>query len=340
MESNRRIVLNERPRYIIPTANCFGLEACPVPEPGAGELRVRTLWLGMEPYLLSKVKKASPEAEPVRLGDAMVGPAVGRVETSSTPDYKPGDIVYGLWAWQDHALVQTSRVRRIPADLKKPSHHLGPLGYAGFGAYIAVLDLGAVQPGETVLIGTASGGFGQIAGQIARLKGARVVGVAGGPEKCRVAVERFGYDLCIDHHARDLPERLKQACPNGVDVYLETIGGKVLDAVVPLFNVHARMVVCGLMSLYATGTLPDGPDRTMLLLNQAIVKRLKIYGLSTFDHLGRRYNEFKREMIDWIDSGKVKPLDYVVEGLEHAPDALQAMFEGRTLGKTIVHVAD
>lgn len=340
MDTNRRIVLSERPRYIIPTTNCFELEKVATPEPADGELLVRTMWLGMEPYLLGKVKRASTEANPIKLGDAMVGPAVGRIEASRHTDYRPGDLVYGLWAWQDHAIVHSSRTRKVPPELKRPSYHLGPLGYSGFGAYVAILDLGAAQPGETVVIGTATGGLGQIAGQLARLKGCRVVGIAGGPEKCRLAFDRFGYDVCIDHDARDFAEQLKSACGKGIDVYVETIGGKVLDAVVPLFNVHGRMVVCGLMELYSVGSLPDGPDRTMLLLNQAIVKRLRISGLSIFDHLRRRYNDFKREMVGWIDNGQIKPMEYIVEGLENAPKALQDMFEGKNRGKTVVKIAD
>lgn len=340
MRTNRRVVLAERPRYIIPTANCFELEKAPVPEPGEGELLVRTLWLGMEPYLLGKVKRASAEAEPVDIGQPMVGPGVGRVEVSRDANYQPGDLVYGLWAWQDYAVVHSSRTRKVPADLRRPSYHLGALGYSGFGAYIAVTDLGAAKAGETLVVGAATGGFGQIAGQLAKLKGCRTVGFAGGKEKCRLAMEQFGFDACIDHEARDLAEQLKRACPKGIDIYLETVGGAALDAVVPLFNVHGRMVVCGLMSLYATGVLPDGPDRTMLLLNQAIIKRLKISGLSSFDHLKRRYNEFKREMIGWIDSGQIKPMEYIVEGLENAPTALQNMFEGKNRGKTVVRVAD
>jgi NADPH-dependent curcumin reductase CurA len=340
MQTNRCIILDERPRYIIPTANCFRLDKAPVPEPRSGEILVRTLWLGMEPYLLGKVKRASAEAEPVALGAPMVGPAVGRVERAAGGEYRPGDIVYGLWAWQDYAITPAVRTRKVPDDLRRPSYHLGALGYSGFGAYLAINDLGATKAGDTVLIGTATGGLGQIAGQLARLKGARAVGIAGGAQKCAIAVERFGYDACVDHDAKDFNARLKSACGRGVDVYLETIGGHVLDGVVPLFNLHARMIVCGLMSLYSSGSLPDGPDRTMVLLNQAIIKRLEIRGLSVFDHLKRRYNDFKREMVGWIDSGDVKPYEDVVEGLENAPRALQDLFEGKNQGKSVVKVSD
>lgn len=340
MEINRRIVLAERPRYIIPTVNCFRMEQGAVPVPQEGQVLLRTQWLSMDPYLLSKVKRASPQADPVALGDVMVGPTVGRVVTSKHPAYKAGDLVSGFWGWQDYAISDGTRMRKLPLDLKRPSHMLGALGYSGFGAYVALLELGAAKPGETAVIGTATGGLGQIAGQLAKLKGIRAVGIAGGPEKCRIATERFGYDACIDHHSRHFAEALKAACPKGVDVYVETIGGKVFDGVLPLFNLNARMVICGLMAMYAAGGLPPGPDRTMEVMNEVLLKRLQIKGMVTQDFMGRLYHDFKLQMISWINSGQIKPMEYIVEGLEQAPEALQGMFEGRNLGKPLVHVAD
>lgn len=340
MQSNRRIVLEERPRYVIPTANCFRMESCSVGEPGNGELLIRTHWLGMEPYLLGKVKRASAQAEPIKLGDPMIGPAVGRVESSRHPDYAAGDLVYGLWAWQDYAVTSGTYVRKIPAELRRPSYALGALGYSGFGAYLALLDLGAAKPGETVVIGAASGGMGQILGQIARIRGIRAVGIAGGPEKCRLATERFGFAACVDRREHRIPEQLKAACPNGIDVYVETIGGWVFDGAMPLLNLRGRVVVCGLMAMYAAAGLPDGPDRTMLLLNEINLKRLEVKGLVVFDHMKRRYSEFKREMLGWLESGEVKPLEWIVEGLEHAPEALQNVFESKNRGKTVVRIAE
>lgn len=339
MDTNRSIVLAERPRYVIPTANCFRLERGPAPSPADGQVLLRTQWLGMEPYLLGKVKRASGQA-PVKLGEVMVGPAVGRVEASKHPEYGPGDVVTGLWGWQDHALSDSAYIRKVPADLGQTSYMVGALGYSGFGAWISINDLAAVQPGETVVIGAASGGMGQIVGQMARLKGYRAVGIAGGPEKCRIAVERFGFDVCVDRHARDLAEQLRAACGKGIDVYIETTGGEVFDAVQPRLNLRARIVVAGLMSMYAASALPDGPDRTMLLLNEINLKRLQVKGLVVFDHMKARYSDFKKEMVGWINSGQIRPMEYVVEGLEHAPDALQSMFEGKNRGKTVVHVGE
>lgn len=339
METNRRIVLAERPRYIIPTANCFRLDKAAVPAPKDGEVLLRTQWLGMEPYLLGKVKRSSGQA-PVQLGEVMVGPAVGQVEVSKHADYAVGDRVTGLWGWADRAISDSRHIRKLPADLKQASHMIGALGYSGFGAYIAVTELGAAQPGETVVIGAATGGMGQIVGQLAKIKGYRAVGIAGGPEKCKLAVERFGFDACVDRKSRTLAEDLRSACGRGIDVYVETQGGKVFMAVQPLLNLRARVVVAGLMSIYGSQGLHDGPDRTPLLMNDVNLKRLQIKGLVVFDHMKTRFSDFKKEMVGWINSGQIKPMEYVVQGLEHAPDALQAVFEGRNLGKTVVKVAD
>lgn len=339
MDSNRRIVLAERPRYVIPTANCFRLEKGPVPVPRGGEVLVRTQWLGMEPYLLGKVKRSSGQA-PVELGQVMVGPAVGRVEVSNHLEYQVGDRVTGLWGWADHAVTDSQHIRKLPPDLKQPSYMLGALGYSGFGAYLAVNDLGMAQAGETVVIGAATGGMGQIVGQMAKIKGYRAVGIAGGPEKCRLAVERLGFDVCVDRKSRTFAEDLRSACGRGIDVYIETQGGKVFLAVQPLFNLRARMVVAGLMAIYAAQGLHDGPDRVPLLMNDVNLKRLQIKGLVVFDHMKTRYSEFKKEMLGWINSGQIQPFEYVVQGLEHAPEALQAVFEGRNIGKTLVKLDD
>jgi NADPH-dependent curcumin reductase len=338
MQTHRRIVLAERPRYITPTANCFRLETSPVPDLRDGEVLLKTHWLGMEPYLLGKVKRASGPA-PVQLGQTMVGPAVGEVELSRHADYRAGDRVTGLWGWEEHAITQPRYIRKLPSELTRPSHALGALGYSGFGAWLALTDLAAAEPGETVVVGAATGGMGQMVGQIARLRGLRAVGIAGGVEKCRLAEDRFGFDACVDRHSRHFADELRSACGRGVDVYVETLGGKAFDAVLPLMNLRGRMIIAGLMALYAAQGLPDGPDRTMLLLNEINLRRLQVKGLVVFDHMKTRYSEFKREMLGWLASGEVTPLESVFEGLEHAPQALQWVFEGRNLGKTVVHVA-
>lgn len=270
----------------------------------------------------------------------MVGPAVGRVERSLHPDYAVGDQVYGLWSWQDHAVTGPAPIRKLPANLERASYALGILGYSGFCAYIALLHLGAAQAGETVVVGAATGGLGQMVGQIARIKGIRAVGVAGSAEKCRIAVERLGFDVCLDRHDRRLAEALTSACGKGVDVYIETVGGPVRDATLPLMNLRGRIVVCGLMSSYSGVGKDERPDQMAQLFNDINLKRLELRGMVVFDHMKTRYSDFKREVFDWLGSGQIRPLEYIVEGLEKAPVALQGVFEGRNLGKTLVHVSD
>lgn len=339
MNKNRRIVLEERPRYIIPTANCFRVETGSAPGPGAGEVLLQTLWLSMDPYLLSKVKRFSAQAEPIKLGGAMVGLSIARVVRSNHPDYSPGDLAMGFLPWQDYAVSDGTRVRKLTARLPRVQCALGALGYAGFTGYLAVLIAGQAKAGETVVIGSANSGAAQIAAQIARRQGARVVGVGLGRHQCPLPAAELGYDAYIDAGER-LADELKASCPKGVDLYIELVGGKVLDAVMPLLNLHARVVVCGLKALYTSDELPGGPDRTMLFLNEVMVKRLQVQGLVVFDYMKEHYAEFRKKMIGWINNGDLQLLEDVTEGLENAPRALQRMFESNNCGHVVVRVAD
>lgn len=337
---NRRVVLKERPRYLLPTTKIFRMETAAVPEPGPNQLLIRTLWLGMDPYLFSRVKQVSPQAKPVPIGEVMYGATVGRVEVSNRADFSVGDLVSGLWGWQDYVVSDGASISRIDSDIPQPSYVLGALGAAGFGAYLAVNDVLRVQAGETLTFGAAIGGLGQIAGQIGKLKGAHVVAVAGGAEKCRIAVEQLGFDACIDHHAEDFAERLGAAYPNGVDAFLVSTGGRMFDLAFPHMNFRGRLAVCGLMENYAMTSQPSGPDRTFLLLNEMLLKRLEFRGSLVLDHLKTsRFDDFKRDMKAWILGGQIKPLEHVTEGLEKAPEALQGLFEGRNIGKSVVRVA-
>ncbi|AXQ31083.1 NADP-dependent oxidoreductase [Solimonas sp. K1W22B-7] len=340
MTQNRRIVLAERPRYITPTANCFQLQSGALPQPGEGQLLVRTTWLSLDPYLHGRLKRTTAQAEPVKVGDVMVGATIGRIEQSRHPDYKAGDLVRGFWGWQDYAAVEPKRVHKLDPCLQQPSLALGTLGLPGFGAWLALRVLSPVKAGETVVIGTATGALGQTAGQIAKLMGCRVVGIAGGPEKCRLATERLGYDACVDHRQRDFADHLRAACPKGIDVYVETIGGKATSAVLRLCNLQARVTVAGLMSMITRQGSAEDALLADDFLNEVVNRRLSIRGLVTFDHIETHFGLFQDEMLAWIGDGRVKPVEHVVDGLEHAPSALQGLFEGRNLGKLIVKVAD
>ncbi|MDN5938238.1 MAG: zinc-binding dehydrogenase, partial [Salinisphaera sp.] len=257
--------------------------------------------------------------------------------------FQEGELVIGFWGWQDYALSDGSRLRKlsVEAELAHPSYALGVLGRSsGFAAYIAVEELIQPKAGETLVLGTATGALSQVAAQIAKLRGCRIVGASGSDERCRFAVSELGYDSCIPRGAKDLPHQLAAASPNGVDGYVETVGGVLLDAVLPLFNLNARLAVCGLMSMYTAAALPSGPDRTMVFLNQVIFKRLHVQGLVGNDYYRSHFASFQRAMSDWIQAGQVKPLEDVVESLEDAPRALQGIFEGRNLGKVVVRVGE
>lgn len=343
MSMNRRVILWERPRYIVPTANCFRMDTTSVPVPAQGELRIRTLWLGMDSMLYARVQRvSSQQGEPVKLKDAMVGPAVGRVEESRHPDYKVGELVSGFWEWQDYAISNGRRLRKLDFGIQRPSYALGPYGAPGFGAYIALEQIAVPKSGETVVVGTALGGLGQTAGQIAKLKGCRVVGISGTDEKCEIAVRRLGLDACINHEGKDFARQLMEACPNGIDVDIETVGGKTLEAVVPLLNINARIAACGLMGTphFGEPSFKGRYQNTMSFMYEIINRRVSVRGLVAFDHLRDKLQDFHRDMKAWIDSGALRPLEDVVDGLENAPAAFQDVFEGRNLGKRVVRIAD
>jgi NADPH-dependent curcumin reductase CurA len=278
-------------------------------------------------------------ATPLSLGDVMIGGTICRVEASRHPDYRDGDVVLAQTGWQEYALSDGAGLTKLDPAMPHLSHALGVLGMPGFTAYMGLLDIGAPQPGETVVVAAATGAVGSVVGQIARLKGCRVVGIAGGGEKCRYAVDELGFDACLDHRREDLAEQLAQACPEGIDIYFENVGGAVFDAVLPLLNTKARVPVCGLISLYNAEGLPEGPDRIPLLLRAVLSKRLKIQGFIIFSDYGHRYGEFLQEMTPWVEEGRIKYREDVVDGLENAPEAFMGLLEGRNFGKLIVRVA-
>jgi NADPH-dependent curcumin reductase CurA len=241
--------------------------------------------------------------------------------------------------WQDYCLSDGSGLTRLDPALPRPTYALGVLGMPGFTAYVGLLDIGRPLSGETVAVAAATGAVGSVVGQLAKLKGARAVGIAGGPEKCRFAVEELGFDACIDHRAEDFAARLKAACPGGIDVYFENVGPPVLDAVVPLLTVGARVPLCGVVSLYSAGAPPAGPDRSPALLRAILVKRLKVQGFIIFDHADRM-DAFMADMLPWVRDGRIRYREDVVDGLEQAPAAFVGMLTGRNFGKTVVKVAD
>ncbi len=337
--TNRRIVLAERPTGAPTDAN-FRMEESRIPSPGEGEVLLRTLYLSLDPYMRGRMSDAPSYAEPVPVGGVMEGGTVSRVEASRHPDYREGDLVVSYSGWQDYALSDGSGLVKLDPAMPRLSYALGVLGMPGFTAYMGLLDIGEPQAGETVSVAAATGAVGSVVGQIARLKGCRVVGIAGGPEKCAYAEAELGFDACIDHRSPDFPQRLAEACPRGIDVYFENVGGAVFDAVLPLLNPKARVPVCGLISQYNAERLPEGPDRTPLVMRAILTKRLKFQGFIIFSDYGDRFDEFLAQMSTWVAEGKIRYREDVVEGLENAPRAFMGLLEGRNFGKLVVRVSE
>ena len=335
---SRRIVLGSRP-VGAPTANNFRLEEARLPAPATGQLLLRTLFLSLDPYMRGRMSDAPSYAAPVALGEVMVGTTVSRVEASRHPDFAEGDLVLAQSGWQSRALSDGQRLLKLDPQLEHPSLALGVLGMPGFTAYMGLLEIGQPQPGETVVVGAASGAVGAVVGQIAKLKGCRVVGIAGGADKCGYVVDELGFDACIDRRRDDFAQRLAAACGKGIDVYFESVGGAVFDAVLPLLNSRARIPLCGLIAHYNDRALPSGPDRLALLTRTLLSKRIKMQGFIIFDDYGHRYSEFFAQMSAWLAAGQITFREDLVDELDNAPEAFIGLLEGRNFGKLIVRVA-
>lgn len=339
MQHNRRFLLASRP-HGEPTADNFRLEKVATPQPAAGQVLLRTVYLSLDPYMRGRMSDAPSYAPPVEIGEVMVGGTVSRVVASQHPDFKPGDWVLGYDGWQDYALSDGSGLRNLGPEQKHPSRLLGVLGMPGFTAYMGLLDIGQPKPGETLVVAAASGAVGSVVGQVAKLKGCRVVGVAGGKEKCRYVVEELGFDACVDHRAPDFAEQLAAACPQGIDIYYENVGGAVFDAVIPLLNTQARIPVCGIIAHYNATDLPAGPDRLPMLQGLILRKRIRMQGFIIFDDYAEGFGEFLQQMGEWVEQGKIKFREDLVDGLENAPQAFIGLLQGKNFGKLVIRVGD
>lgn len=336
---NRRIVLAARPRGL-PTARDFRLDHAPIPTPGEGQVLLRTLYLSLDPYMRNLMDEAGTRYAPgLALGQPMMGGTVSRVVASRHADFRPGELVLGNAGWQDYALADATSLVALDG-LAQPSLALGGLGMTGFTAYVGLLHIGQPKPGDTVVVAAATGAVGAVVGQIAKLKGAYVVGIAGGVDKCRHAVEQLGFDACLDHRTPELGARLAAACPAGIDVYFESVGGVVLDAVLPLLNDDARVPVCGVIAHYNDDAPPPGPDRRPQLLTTVLQKRIRLQGFIILDHYAERFATFRGDMQAWLDAGQITLREDRVDGLENAPAAFIGLLEGRNFGKLVVRVAE
>ena len=335
---NRRVVLAARP-VGAPKASDFRLEEASVPQPGPGQVLIKTYWLSLDPYMRGRMNAGPSYANAVPLGGVMVGRVVGEIVASENPDWKVGEHVFSeAVGWQEWGLSDGADLRRLDARVAPLSANLSVLGMPGLTAYVGTLDLGEAKAGETLVVSAATGAVGSLVGQIARIKGLRAVGIAGGPEKCRYAVETLGFDACLDHREPDLAGRLAAACPRGVDVLFENVGGDPFAATYPLLNPFSRIVICGWVSAYnASGPMP-GPDRLPQLAWDSIVRRFTWRGFVVGDHK-HRFAAFHSDVAGWIAEGKVAWREDVADGLENAVAAFQGLLEGRNFGKQLVRVA-
>jgi NADPH-dependent curcumin reductase CurA len=334
---NRQWTLANRP-VGAPSINNFNFVESDKPIPKQGELLLRTVFLSLDPYMRGRMNDAKSYAEPVAIDEIMVGGAVCRVEESNHPDYKVGEWVVSYSGWQDYAISDGVDLLKLGKEPTQPSYALGVMGMPGLTAYMGLLDIGQPKAGETVVVAAATGAVGSLVGQIAKLKGCKVVGIAGGAEKCRSAVEELGFDICLDHKSPDLAQQLEQACDAGIDVYFENVGGKVFDAVLPLLNSCARIPLCGMISQYNATELPEGPDRMFALMGNLLVKRIKMQGFIVFDDYGHRYEEFSQNMSQWLADGKIKYREDLVEGLENTVESFIGLLEGKNFGKLVMRI--
>jgi NADPH-dependent curcumin reductase CurA len=336
-EQNLQILLASRP-VGHPSPDNFEFVQTPIPSPGEGQVLLKIRYLSLDPYMRGRMSAAKSYAASVEIGQVMEGGTVAEVLESRHPDYAAGDMVLSYSGWQAHALSDGTDLRKLDPQQAPVTTALGVLGMPGFTAYAGLLTLGQPKPGETVVVAAASGPVGATVGQIARIKGARAVGIAGGPDKCALVRDAFGFDVALDHRAPTFAEELQAACPDGIDVYFENVGGKVWDAVFPLLNTFARIPVCGLVAQYNSTGPFDGPDRLPILMRDVLTKSLTIRGFIQREFHAQR-PAFYREMAQWIAEGRVKYQEDIVDGLESAPEAFIGMLEGRNFGKLIVQVS-
>ncbi|GLR09992.1 NADP-dependent oxidoreductase [Mixta theicola] len=338
-ERNRRVILASRPHGAPTTAN-FRLDTQPVPSPGEGEMLLRTVYLSLDPYMRGRMSDAPSYVEPFAVEDVLGGGTVAIVEQSRHPDYQQGDWVVSQSGWQDYALSDGSGLFKLQGTaLKHPSWALSLLGMTGFTAYMGLLDIGNPQPGETLVVAAATGAVGSVVGQIAKLKGCRAIGIAGGEEKCRYAIEKLGFDHCVDHRRDDLAQQLKQHCPDGIDIYFESVGGKVFNAVLPLMNSKGRIPLCGLIADYNSADLPQGQDHLPLFQSAILRKRLRVQGFIINQDYGDRFAEFFQQMSQWVAEDRLVFREHIVDELENAPEAFIGMLEGKNFGKLVIRVA-
>jgi len=331
-DTNLQIRLAARPKGL-PQESDFQFVEEPIPQPGEGQVLVKNLYLSLDPAMRGWMNDRKSYVPPIGIGEVMRGLAVGEVVDSKVSGFTPGNLVSGVFGWQRYAVARAKDLSRIPPGIS-PTVALGPLGMPGLTAYFGLLDVGQLKAGETVLISGAAGAVGSIVGQIAKIKGCRAVGIAGTDEKCRWLTEELGLDAAINYKtAKDLHEEIRGACPKGIDVYFDNVGGEILDTALRSLAFHARVVICGAISTYNATEPPKGPANYLALL----VQRARMEGFLVMDYHAR-YPEAQAELGRWLGEGKLRYREEVIEGLENAPKALLRLFDGSNTGKLMVKV--
>ena len=333
----RQIVLAARPQGK-PQLTDFRLQETAIPTPSAGQVLLRVEYLSLDPYMRGRMDDRKSYATPVPLGGVMQGESVATVIASQHPGYSEGDIVLARTGWRTHALSDRADLRKLDPAVAPVTTGLGVLGMPGFTAYGGLRVIGKPKPGETVVVAAASGPVGSLVGQLAQLAGARAVGIAGGPAKCAYVQDELRFDAAIDHRDPDFSAQLTAACPNGIDVYFENVGGAVWQAVLPLLNKFARVPVSGLVAQYNAAGPGDGTDRLPATMRAILSKSLTVRGFINNEFAEQHYAAFLREVGAGIADGRIRYREDIVDGLEKAPEAFLGLLEGRNVGKVIVRV--
>jgi NADPH-dependent curcumin reductase CurA len=336
---NRQIRLASRP-HGEPTLDNFDLTESAIPVPQRGQMLLRSIYLSLDPYMRGRMNAGKSYARPVEIGEVMEGRTVAQVVASNLSGYEAGEIVFNPGhGWQEYALSSGEGTRKIDPSAGPLSYALGVLGMPGMTAYTGLANIGQPQAGETLVVAAASGAVGAVVGQIGRIRGCRVIGIAGGPAKCRYVTEELGFDECLDHREPNLADRLQTACPQGIDVYFENVGGHVFEAVLPLLNNFARVPVCGLIAHYNAAGAAPGPNRLPLLMQDILTKRLTFRGFIVWDYASQ-WPQFLAEMSQWVRAGQIKTKEDITAGLENAPRELIGLLRGENFGKKIIQVSE
>jgi NADPH-dependent curcumin reductase len=329
---NRQVLLASRPKGWVTEEN-FRIVDAPMPKPNSGEVLVKNEWLSLDPYMRGRMNEAKSYIAPVAIGEVMVGQTVGEVFESKDPAFKPGDKVLAPLGWQLYGVASAKKLRKIDVKRAPTTYYLGILGMPGMTAWFGLNEIGKPKAGETLVVSAASGAVGSVVGQLAKIMGCRAVGIAGGKTKCEYVVGELGFDACIDYKSEDVASRLRETCPNGVDVYFENVGGALLDTLLAAMNRFSRIVICGLVAEY-NATEPYGYKR----LRSILVNRIRMQGMLVFDWESR-YDEAIEALAGYLAAGKLKYRESIVDGLDNAPRGLIGLLKGENFGKQLVRLA-